>query len=324
MRTHLFQAAVLSIALASITPAVNACCCDDDCFPTSIKFPKVPKSVIQRGDYLVTMHDNRVVVDLKRGKTFDLGKVEASPWFYIDVADGQALFVNKDRLQVRTLENPKLLHDLPLGKSRVYSLGFVGKGRAFVHHGKTLDILELATGKTLHTIDFGSDDIRWGSNAWQKVGNRLFVAGPETSLCVIDLEAGKLADRFSINAGAGIASIHVEGSLVYCVGSPFSWVPNHHLVCYDMEMKKPFFSDLSKGDRFFGRVAGGPYGTAYLFSGNKIERLTMMGERCGTFNIGEKETVLAVWRGRAVVAGVDEIRLVEIRETPVARTTSAR
>ena len=57
MRTRLLQAAVLTIALASITPTINACCCDDDCFPTSIKFPKVPQSAIQRGDYLVTMHN---------------------------------------------------------------------------------------------------------------------------------------------------------------------------------------------------------------------------------------------------------------------------
>ena len=193
-----------------------------------------------------------------------------------------------------------------------------------MHHGRMLDIIELKSGKTLHTIDFKSDEMRWGSGAWQVVGKRLFVTGPETTVCVIDLETGKLADRFSINAGAGIASIHVEGSLVYCVGSPFSWVPNHNLVCYDMEMKKAFFSELSEGRRFFGRLAGGPYGTAYLFNGNKVDRITMMGERCGTFNVGEKETVLAVWRGRAVVAGKDEIRLVEIRETPAARTTSAR
>jgi hypothetical protein len=51
----------------------------------------------------------------------------------------------------------------------------------------------------------------------------------------------------------------------------------------------------------------------------------MMGERCGTFSVSDKETVLAVWRGRAVVAGnKDELRLVEIKETPVTRTTSAR
>ena len=198
---------------------------------------------------------------------------------------------------MRTLENPKLLHDLPLAKSRVFSLGFVGKGRAFVHYGKTLDILELATGKTLHTIDFGSDEIRWGSNAWQKVGNRLFVAGPETSLCVIDLDTGKLADRFSINAGAGIASIHVEGSLVYCVGSPFSWVPNHNLVCYDMEMKKPFFSDLSKGDAFRPRRRRTIWNGVPVH-GNKIERLTMMANAAARLTSAKRNRARGL-RGRS-------------------------
>lgn len=312
-----------AVLLVALTPALHACCCGDDCFPTNIKFANLPREFIQRGDYLVFMREHRQVVDLKTGKIFDLGKPEGR-WFDIDVADGQALILKKDRLEAVNLANNKTIHDIPVGKERVYSLGFVGKDRAFVHQGRTLAIVDLAARKTLHTIDLGSDDMRWRSNAWQKVGQRLFVAGPDTTVCVIDLQTAKLADRFHINAGAGIASIHVEGSLVYCVGSPFSWVPNHSLVCYDMEMKKPFFSDLSRGDRFFGRVAGAPYGTAYLFSGNKIERLTMMGERCGTFSVGEKETVLAVWRGRAVVAGADEIRLVEIKETPVARTTSAR
>jgi len=322
MRTQLFIAAICGFALPGLTPTLDACC-DDDCMPTSIKLANVTTHAILRGDYLVCAHDHRIVVDLKRGKTFDLGKIEGR-WFDTDVADGQALFLKKDRLQVVALDTGKMVHDVPVGAERIYSLGFVGKDRAFVHRGKTLDILELATGKTQHTIDFGSDEIGWRSSAWQNVGKRLFVAGPQTTVCVIDLENGKLADRFSINSGAGIASLHVEGSLVYCVGSPFSWVPNNNIVCYDMEMKKTFFANVTSNDRFLGRVAGGPYGTAHVFGGNKVERITMMGERCGTFSASEKETILVVWRGRAVVAGKDEIRLVEIKETPVTRTTSSR
>jgi hypothetical protein len=45
----------------------------------------------------------------------------------------------------------------------------------------------------------------------------------------------------------------------------------------------------------------------------------MGGDRCGTFATPSNEPVLAVWRDRAIVAGKDQIRLLEIKETPVAR-----
>src|SRR5262245_19229330 len=179
MRT-LLTSAFFCIAL---TPALDACCCDEP--PTTLKFANIPPYSIQRGDYLVFMGDHLSVADLKRGKIFELGKVEGR-WFDIDVKDGQALILKKERLQVITLENKKIVHDIDVGKERVYSFGFIGTDRAFVHRGRKLDIVELASGKTLHTIDFGSDEMRWGSGAWQIVGKRLFIAGPQTSVCVID------------------------------------------------------------------------------------------------------------------------------------------
>jgi hypothetical protein len=320
----LIKSLFLGCTLLAMPPALDACCGDDDCIPAAIKVANFPNHGFLRGDYLISMNEQRLVVDLMRGKTYQLGKIPGR-WTDMDVANGKALVLNQTKLQVIKLENNKVLHEIEVGKERVYSLGFVGASKAFVHHGKSIEILELASGKTLHTINFDSDEMRWNSTAWQIVGKRLFIAGPQTTLCVIDLDSGKLVDRVSIDVGAGIASLHVVGSLVYCVGSPFSWVPNNRLVCYDLETKKTFFSKLSIQDRFLGRVAGGPYGTAFVFGGHKVERITMMGERCGTFSVSDKETVLAVWRGRAVVAGnKDELRLVEIKETPVTRTTSAR
>jgi hypothetical protein len=232
--------------------------------------------------------------------------------------------IAKDRLQTVALETGKTVHDVPIGGAQVYGFGFAAKGQAFVQRGKTLAIFDLKSGKTVHTIELGeTDDIRRGWTPWQKVGDRLFIVGPATTLCVIDLDNGKLLDRFSIDARNGIASLHVEGSIAYCIGSSdqgFTWArPLDHLTCFDMERKKSHHIGLESSFRRFSRFGSGPYGTVYVSHQNRLERFTMSGDRCGTFTTPKGEEVLAVWRYRAVVAAKDEIRLLEIKETPVAR-----
>ncbi len=319
MRSASIRLAFLGLTLATLASALDACG-DYNLKPDSIPFPGITAHAVLHGDHLVCVNDTQrqIVVDLKNGMSFDLGKHENGRWLETDVADGLALVRDKDRLRAVALMTGKIVHDIDLGKERVITTGFAGKGKAFVHRGRTLDVVELKTAKTLHTIQLGDSDMGRGGFAWQKVGNRLFVGGPETTICVIDLQAGKLHDRFSVDSSAGIGALHVEGSLVYCVGVPFSWVPNSHLFCYDMESKKNFFSQVSRS-RFHGRIAGAPYGTAYICSGNTIERITMTGERCGTFTAPGTEPVLGVWRNRALVSVKDEIRLLEIKETPIAR-----
>src|SRR5262245_59261378 len=127
MRT-LLTSALLGLTFIAMTPTIDACC-GDDCLPSTIKFPNVQQYSIQRGDYLVFISDHRSVVDLKTGKIFNLGKVEGR-WFDIDVADGQALLLKQNRLQVVALDSNKVVHDVDAGKERVYSLGFVGKDKA--------------------------------------------------------------------------------------------------------------------------------------------------------------------------------------------------
>lgn len=316
MRIVTVKLLLLGLALAGLTSPLGACCGDD-----TIAFPGIAHSAVVRGDYLLCVNDANhiVVVDMKRARSFDLGKAENRRWNQGDVANGQALLLSRDKLQVIELQGAKMVHEVTLGADPVYAFGFTGKGRAFVHRGKTVAILELATGKTLHTIELGPDPDfrrpRFGT-PWQKVGNRLFVPGPATTLCVIDLDSGKLHERYAVEARAGIFDMLVEGSQVYCLGSHgFSWAVHvDHMICFDMERKKSSLCNLP-GEIFgIGRFASGPYGTAYLIDGNQINRFTMSGERCATFTVPGKAPVLGIWQHRAVTAAKGEIRLIDIDE----------
>jgi hypothetical protein len=308
-----------SVVLLSAAWLLDAAWCDDDV--TTIRFPGMPHAGALRGDILLCANsvDQFIAVDLKRGKTFDLGKNRNRRWADADVADGQVLLIEHDRLQTIALENGKVVHDLPLGAERVFAFGFAGKGKAFVQRRRAVDILDLDTGKTLHGIKVDDKDDFWYSFSWQKVANRLFLPGAATSIYVIDLDAGKICDRLPIESRSGVAALHVEGSLIYCRGPQFSWVPNDHLTCFDMESKKTFFSQATGARRQSGRFASGPYGSVYSFLGDRIDRYTMVGEHCGSFTTPNKETVLAVWRQKAVMAATGEIRVMEIRETAVAK-----
>ena len=314
---------LLGLALAVAAAPLDACGPYGDLDPNTIKFPGIAQFGRLRGNQLLCSNDagRIIVVDLKRRKTFDLGKQDGKRWFDGDVADGQAMMLAGDRLQVVALNGGKLVREIVVGTDPVWSYGFAGKGRAFVHRGLSVSILELATGKTLHTLKLGDDDSRRRfSAAWQLVGSRLYLPGPATTLCVIDVETGKLENRFAVDSRAGISALHVFGNEVYCLGSPSGWGARiDHVTVLDLETKKTRSFDLPRVVRRNGQFANAPFGTVYLTTGDRIDRFTEVGEHLSTFTTPNKEAVLAVWNYRAVVAGKDRIRLIEIKETQVTR-----
>src|SRR6516162_841865 len=195
MRIVNLNVLLLGSALAAGTASQLGACgpyCEPE--PAAIKFPGIARASVLRGDYLLCAND----------------------------ADGHALLLDRGRLLAVALNDGKTVHEVSIGDDPVWAFGFAGTGRAFVHRGRSVAILELATRKTLHTIELGDGDTR-RSPAWQKVGSRLFVPGPATTLCVIDLDSGKLCERFALDSRAGIAALHVEGSQVYCIGSASAW-----------------------------------------------------------------------------------------------------
>ena len=249
MRYVKLKLLVLGLALCGGGAALDACGPYGGYFveQNSIKFPGVAHVGAVRGNHLLCQNDKDriIVVDLKRRKTIDLGPTDSKRFLDGDVADGKALFLRNDRLQVVCLDACRTMQEVDVGKEPVWAFGFAGMDKAFIHRGKTFSIFCLRTGKALHTIALGDDNLR-PCVAWQKVGNRVFVGGPATTICVIDVEAGKIVDRLPMEARTGIANFLVEGSQIYCLGSYFNaWAPRiDHVVCFDMAKRKSCLVDL--------------------------------------------------------------------------------
>jgi len=310
---------LLALMLASTSSTLNACCGSD-----MIPFPGVVRTAVPRNNHLVCTNEQNhlVVVDLAGCRSFDMGAVDGRRGTG-DVANGQALFLSGDRLQVIELVSRKTVHEVEVGGQSVYDFGFAGKGQAFLHCGNSLTIVDLATSETLHTIELGEAPGRRSSaSAWQKVGDLLFVVGGDSKLCVIDLTTGTLRERFHVESRAGIGALHVEGDMVYCLGSPFSWGATiDHLTCFNLKSKKSTLCELERIARRGSRLAGGPNGTAYLIDSRQIDHFDLFGKRSGTFTpvLGEGVQLHAVWNNQAVVGMKGLIVFQDINEKPVAR-----
>ena len=261
---------------------------DAYCGPDWVPFPGVVQSSVPCNNYLLCVNDNNhiLAVDLLAGRTFDLGSADGRRRTG-DVADGRALLLSGDRLQVVELASDKTVgktvHEIAVGNA-VRAFGFAGKGQAFLHLGRTVNLVELATGKTLHTIELAKEEgfRPRPSSAWQKVGDRLFVVGSDGSLCDIDLAAGTLRERFWVESRAGIADLRVEGEVVYCLGSHSTWATRlDHLTCFNLKTKKSAECELSRVAGRTSRLAAGPKGTAYLIDRNQIDRFDRSGPRVG-------------------------------------------
>jgi hypothetical protein len=288
----------------------------------TMKFAGTVRHAVLRNDHLLCISDSNhmIVVDLNGQKSFDLGPSENWRWDG-DVADGQALLMTSDRLEVVALADGKILQKATVPGDPVRAFGFAGKGRAFVRQADKVTILDLATGTAVHTIDLGEEEWRRGpGTAWQKVDDRLFVVGPEGTLCVIDLATGKLSERIAVESRAGIQDFRVEGDLVYCVGSLLTWGARiDHLACVDLKTKKITEVELDRVAKRGARFAAGPHGTVYLVEGDRIDQFAA-GRRtatCAPRLFGGN--VLAVWNAQAITSAKDVLRLECLYETPVTK-----
>jgi len=308
----------LCLVLVGAGSPVSACGLDGLLEPAEITFPGLARSAVLRGDHLLCTNDSNhiIAVDLKAAKSFDLGPGEGKRWIFGDIAGGQALLLTNDRLLVVALDGGTTVRQVEVDGNAVCAFGFAGKDRAFLHLGTKVAVVELTTGKTLHTVELAREGR--GATGWQKVEDRLYVVGPANMLCVIDLDKGKLLDQFKVEARGDIRALQVEGELVYCLGQQFGYgFMTDHVTYFSLKTKKTTETKLTRTARDGSRLAAGPFGTAYLFDGNQVERFDMSGRRIATFAPESGAAVLAIWHGRAVVAEKDKLRLLEIKETPV-------
>jgi hypothetical protein len=119
------------------------------------------------------------------------------------------------------LNEGKVLRSVPF-KGRIDALGFAGAGRAFVYTGRTVEVLDLATSRTLHSVTVNGKP-SWFPSAAARVGEKLYVA-EGTGLAVVDLDAGKVvgrlgtwAPRWSVfGLAVGASKAYVAGAFMGC------------------------------------------------------------------------------------------------------------
>src|SRR5713226_8792254 len=128
MRLVKLQILMLALAFAPAVSYLDACGPYPELEPTAVKFPGIAHTAVLRGDYLLCANDaHRIIaVDLKGGKTFDLGSAKARRWHDGDIADGQALLLEQDRLLVVALKDGKTVLDVAIGSDAVWAFGFAG------------------------------------------------------------------------------------------------------------------------------------------------------------------------------------------------------
>jgi hypothetical protein len=316
VRSILVKGLLLAVAVLGAVSPVAACGCG------MIKIPGTIVHSVPRDNHILCLNDQDhiLVLDLVFTQCFDLGPAEGRRWDG-DVADGQALLLSGNCLHVVDLVGGRTAHEVAVGDG-IRAYGFAGKGRAFLHYGLTVAVVDLTTGETLNTIGLSEDGwSRARPSPWQKVGDRLFVVGPNGTLCVVDLAAGKLTDKFQVESRAGVANLCVSGDMAYCIGSPFSWGATiDHLTCINLKTKRITECELPRTASRNNRLAPGPNGTVYLTDRNEVDRYDRSGPRVGTWvpKLGEGVQLLAVWELDGVVAMKGVVMFLPVTETAVA------
>jgi hypothetical protein len=316
MRMLSLKMLVLGLALAGVASPLDAC------GPDMIEFPGSIELACQRNNHVFCVNDKNhlVVVDLLSSLSFDLGPV-GNRRCDGDVVGDRALVLTNESLQAVDLASGKTIHEVAVSRG-VKAFGFAGKDQAFLHDSRTVRIVDLTTSETLNTIDLGEvQDRRSRSSAWQKVGDRLFVVGPDNTLCGIDLKSGKLSEKIAVESRAGIQDFRIEGAMVYCIGSPNAWgAVIDHITCVNLKTKKITESELGRVARGSCRLAGGSNGAAFLIDGKQIERFDQ-GKRAVTFapKLGDGVQLLGVWQNQAIVGMKGLILFLDVVETPLTK-----
>ena len=320
MRLAKYSIITLGLILLGATASPRGLACGDDDVRT-IKIPGTPYYGRLHGDLFLCVcdKDRLLAVDLKREKVTELGSARKR-WYDGDVRDGRLLMIEQDKIREVALDAGKTLREITLADPQVRAFGFAGKDRVFVHRGNAVEILDLDSAKVVHRIELAKEGWTHAATPWQRIGHRLITPGPATTLCIIDLDAGTLVERFSVDARNGITNLYVEGGVAFCSGSPFAWgARTDHITSVDLETGKNRIVDVQAQTRGAIRFARGPFGNVYLMSQKRIDRVNVEGELLASVNVDPNQQPLGIWRQKLLVAGKNEIRLVDITETRVAR-----
>jgi hypothetical protein len=191
---HLPKLLLAAAILAASAVAVHSCGS-----PMPVKTP----GTIDRA----ALHDNQLVAVTSTGhlvsfslfssKVKDLGTFDMKLAPCVDFAGGKACVASQNRLYQVDLATGKIVRAVICGQT-IQSLGVLSPERAFVQNGGNVEIVDLAAGKTVQTVDLGK---KVRCTTYDPSAKRLYaLTGEQKSggLITLDLAKGKISDRMEI------------------------------------------------------------------------------------------------------------------------------
>ena len=192
--------------------------------------------------YAVNDQSDLLTLAAPNGELRNLGKFEGK---LLDITKGKACFAIKNLVYVADLANGKILasqiFENPHGK-----ICFVGPDRLAVLKGSSVQILDAANAKTIHTFELRQSDKAPALNAiaCQAEGDRLYVAtgGNKAGIVVIDVPKNKIIDTIPTETGAfnGVREFHIHNGKALLVshneGHYGVWI--YHASIVDLQTKK--------------------------------------------------------------------------------------
>jgi hypothetical protein len=300
--------------------------------PDPIKLPGTVTAGVVRGEHFcaVTAGGNLIDVDLPRCSVRDLGTPGGKLVGCLDVAGGKAVVASADHVYLVDLPGGKTVRSLDFAGG-VCGVGLLGEDRVFVQTGCSVEVLDLAAGKVLHSIATTEKQQVREKTAREKEAvierervkhcrvGRLLYAGNSNDdrIAVIDLGAGKVLDRLPADSRPGdfhgiegIGGIQVVGEKLYVEKMLLSygvWVKTVGQI--DLTTKKYTRLRLP-GNEWVTRARGfvaGPDGTVLLTGhDNQVWQSDAAGNLAGPVTLARPGTLVGAWNGQALVVTKDE------------------
>jgi hypothetical protein len=321
MRVYPTLALLLAAGMLAATAGPGGA--DNQAAPTPIKLPGQVASGVVRGEHFcaVTSNGSLIDVDLQRRQVRDLGNPGANLLPCLDVAAGKALVASSDHIYLVDLRTGKPDRSLDFSAT-VSGLGFLGEDRVFVQTGCSVEVVDLAAGKVLHTIATGEKPKTTDREQVRhcRVGRRLYASNAsDGSLAVIDLHEGKLIDRIPADANRSweaIGNIQVVGDKAFVERMFLGYgIWQKNVALLDLTTKKYTRLRLP-GNEWVNRAGGvvaGPDGTVLLTGhDNQVWQSDVAGEMAGPVTLAKPGTLVGAWNGQALVAKAELLQLVPL------------
>jgi hypothetical protein len=188
----------LSLPLAMLGALVAVGGADDAAATpkNAVALPAPVTAGVVRDDHFFAVADGRILdVDLKQKKAKTCDGPDAKLLPFIDVADGKACVASQGKLFVVDLASGKTLHSAEFSGA-VRGLGFLDADRVFAIDGFTVKVVDVTAGKTVQTIEIAKENPE-GRKRSQGAAGIMGFQRVGTRLYVID-NSGYYSSRVSV------------------------------------------------------------------------------------------------------------------------------